>query len=75
MNKIKEKISTNKGFVRIIIALIIILVVLSLLGLNVNRIWYGLILPIFSFIGNLIYMIAGWLVGLLRNAWEVVSGK
>lgn len=75
MNKIHNKISENKGFVRTAITLVVILVILSLVGLDINKIWYNFLWPIFSFVGNLIYSLANWLVGLLRNAWGAVSSN
>lgn len=73
MNKIHNKISANKGFVRTAIILVVVLVFLSLAGLDINKIWYDFLWPIFSFVGNVIYMVANWLVELLRNAWGAVS--
>jgi len=70
MKDIKNDLNSNKGFMRIIVILIIILVVLNLAGLDASGIWTGLFQPIFSFIGNVIVSVANFLVNLLRYAWN-----
>lgn len=73
MDHIKKDLSENKGFLRIIVILIVVLVILSLLGLDPNQIWFSFFRPIFAFIGNIIIVTANWLVTLLRNMFGTVS--
>lgn len=63
---------TNKGFIQIIFLLIVILVVLSLLGLDANKIWTNLFYPLFSFIGNIILSVAKFLTSIVSYIWDIV---
>lgn len=71
MNQIKMHMSENRGFVRIIVTLIVILVIINLAGLDATRIWTEIFQPVFSFIGNIIVVAADWVVNLLREGWSI----
>ncbi len=73
MKRKMKHLNENRGFIRVIATLILILVILSLLGLDANSIWFNFFKPIFSFIGNIIVVTANWLVSLLRGAWAVIG--
>lgn len=68
----KDK-NTKRGFVRLIVILIIILIVLGFLGLDITKVWSEVFLPIFSFIGDLILGIAKWLISILRYVWAAIG--
>lgn len=65
--------NNKSGFIQIIVVLVVILVVLSLLGLNIGKIWDGLFLPIFSFIGKIILIAANFLTGIVKWAWAFLQ--
>ena len=65
----KNKLNNKKGFVRLIVVLIIILVLLSLVGIDPVFVWNNFFRPIFGFIGNIILSVANWLTSVLRYLW------
>ena len=71
MNTSKDATGQNRGFLRIILILIILLVIISLLGLDAGKIWNNIFAPLFMFIGDLIVGIANFLVSLLRYVWAI----
>ena len=73
MNHTKIDLNENRGFLRIIVTLVVILVILSILGFDPNKVWFSFFRPIFVFIGNIILITANWLISLLRNAFGAVS--
>jgi hypothetical protein len=58
----------EKGFIRIIIILIIIGVIMTFLGFNPLKLWDYVILPVVEFIWGIIVWFVDFVVGLLRNA-------
>ncbi|HRY30952.1 MAG TPA: hypothetical protein P5328_00975 [Candidatus Paceibacterota bacterium] len=60
----------SRGFIRLIILLIVILVIASLLGFSPQYVWTNYLAPIFGFIWRLIVAFAGFLVKLLKAAGE-----
>ncbi len=63
---------TNKGFVQTIFLFVIILVVLSLLGLNAEKVWTNLFYPLFAFIGNIILSVAKFLTSIINYIWAIL---
>ena len=72
MKDTKNNLDSNKGFIQIIVILIIVLVVINLAGLDATRIWTGLFEPVFSFIGRVIVGAANFVVNLLKYAWALL---
>ena len=60
----------EKGFVRIIIILVIIGVIMTLLGYNPVVLWDSVIMPVLAFIWGIVVWFVDFVVGLLRNAGD-----
>lgn len=58
----------ERGFVRIIIILIVLGVVLTLLGYNPVVLWEQFVMPILSIVWGIIVLLVDFLVTLLRGA-------
>ena len=68
-----KKINNNlkeKGFINIIVTIIIVLVILAIIGFDINSVWSSFFKPIFSFIGNSIVFIANWVYSLVVNIFR-----
>jgi len=63
---------TNKGFVQTIFLFVVILVILSLLDLNIDKIWTNLFYPLFAFIGNIILSVAKFLSSIINYLWAIL---
>jgi hypothetical protein len=61
-----KKINDNRGFIRTIILIIIILVTAKFFGINVDAIWNNFLGPIVFFIWDAILWIANFLHNLLK---------
>jgi len=64
--------NNQKGFIHVIVTLIVILVVLSLLGLNAEKIWTNVFYPLFAFLGNIIITVAQFLVAVIQQGWDAL---
>jgi hypothetical protein len=62
----KKHLGQNRGFIRIIILIIVILVIGSFFGLNFDSFWNNILAPIVAFVWGLVVVIANFLSALLR---------
>lgn len=61
----------NKGFIKTIIILIVVLIVINFLGFNVEEIWKEILYPIFMFLGNIILKLAKEGISLIERIKEM----
>ncbi len=62
--------NTEKGFIRLIIILVILGVVLTIMGYNPVTLWNMFVIPVLSFIWGIIVWFVDFLVSLIREGGE-----
>lgn len=65
-----KKIDTNRGFIRAIILIIIILVTAKFFGINVDALWNNFLGPVVFFIWDAMLWIANFLHKILKFALD-----
>lgn len=61
----------NKGFIKTIIVLIVVLIIINFLGFNIEEIWKEIFYPIFMFLGNMILKIAKEGISIIEKVKEM----
>ncbi len=58
----------DRGFVRLIIILIIVLLIAAFMGYTPNQVWDNAIFPVISFIWKAVVLFVNFLINILKDA-------